>query len=365
MPTTLDIIDFVNPANNVIGVPLNNAIQIIFDREIDEWSIEHGGLIVEGPDSDQVIYPGYVPTTLIPGSEQEILQSPGLMGIVPGKFTFQRIALATTDIVNTPDTTGAGNLYRTKAIFKPDQPLKPQTNYSVYLVGDDDPTDEEMLGLRTRTVFDPVIGANTGTGSVTFSGTYLGNLTQDTINIRITQSGVSGEAEFEAWRTSQPLDLVGPYRTSTSECQVLDGITIQFVEGLFQVDDEFSVVVKRPQVTTGTAIFTFSTGNGSITVVPTTTATSVTGDPAPLIPSTQFKVLKTTPIDGGTNLPPAGNRRLTIEFSDEIDPTSVTTDRVQVIVEPVIDHPLLINQIQAGPISHVVTVSGTKMFIDL
>lgn len=365
MPTTLDIVDSVNPSNNATGVPLNNAIQVIFDREIDEWSIEHGGLVVEGPDTDQVIYPGYVPTTLVQGSEKEILQSPGLMGVVPGKFLFQRVALTTADLVNTSDTTGAGNLYRTKVVFKPDYPLKPQTNYFVYLVGDDDAEDQETLGLRSRSVFDPVVGSNTGTGSVTFSGTYLGELTQDTINIRITKSGVSGEAEFEAWRTSQPLDLVGPYRTSTSECQILDGVTVQFIEGLFQVDDEFSVVVRRPTVMTGTATFTFTTGNGSISVVPTTTATSVTGDPAPLAASTEFKVVKTTPVDGGTNLPPSGNRRLTIEFSSNIDPASVTADRVQVTVEPVIDHPLLVSQVQAGPISHVVTVSGTKMFIDL
>jgi hypothetical protein len=365
MVATLDIIDSVNPSNNATGVSLNNTIQIIFDREIDEWSIEHGGLIVEGPDTDQVIYPGYTPTILVQGSEQEILESPGLMGVVPGTFLFQRIGLTTADQVSISDVSGAGNLYRTKIIFKPSHPFKSQTNYTVYLVGDDAASDEELTGLRTRSVFDPIVGSNTGTGSVTFSGTYLGDLTQDTLNVRITKSGVAGEAEFEAWRTSQPLDLIGPIRTSTSECQVLDGVTIQFVEGLFLVNDEFSVVVRRPTAFTGTATYSFTTGSGSIAVVPSTTATSVTGDPAPISTALDFRVIKTTPLDGATNLPPSGNRRLTIEFSDEINPASVTTDRIQVTVEPVIDHPLLTNQVVTGPISHVITVSGTKLFIDL
>lgn len=365
MTTTTSIISSVNPSNNATGVPLNNTIQILFDREIDEWSIEHGGLIIEGPDTDQVVYPGYMPTTLVAGSESEILQSPGLMGVVPGQFSFQRISPTTTDQVHTSDTTGAGNLYRTKVVFKPTVPMRAQTDYLVYLVGDDSSTDEEIYGLRSRTVFDPVDGTNAGNGSVTFSGTYLGDLTQDTLNIRITASGVSGDAEFEAWRTSQPLDLVGPFKTSISECQVLDGVTIQFIEGTYQVDDEFSVVVRRPSIFTGTVTFEFSTGNGSITVVPTTTATSVTGDPALASTSGSFRVVKSTPADGATNLPPSGNRRLTIEFSDTIDPATITADRVQVTVEPVTDHPLLTNQIVAGPISHTVTSSGTKMFIDL
>lgn len=364
MAATLDIVDLVYPSDNATGVSLNSTIQITFDREIDEWSIEHGGLIVEGPDTDQVIYPGYTPTILNPGSESEILQSPGLAGVVPGRFSFQRISTTTTSAVNISDTTGAGNLYRTRVIFTPDYPLKAQTNYTVYLVGDD-ASDDELFGIRTKTVFDPVAGGNTGTGSVTFSGTYLGDLTQDTLNIRITTSGVSGVAEYEAWRSSQPLDLIGPIRTSTSECQVLDGVTVQFVEGLFVAGDEFSVVVRRPETFTGTVTCGFSTGNGSISAVPTTTATSPTGDPVAPGISSAFSVVRTTPTDGATNLPPSGNRRLTIEFSTAIDPSTINSDTVQVLVEPVIDHPLLSNQIQAGPVSHTLTVSGTKLFIDL
>lgn len=365
MATILDIIDSVNPADSSTGVPLNNNITILFDREIDEWSLEHGGLIVEGPDTDQVIYPGYIPTTLIQGTEGEILQSPGYKGLVPGTFIFQRVSLTTASLVNTSDTTGNGELFRTKVIFKPDQPLKPLTNYKVFVVGDDDDTTDEIFGVRTRTVFDGVADpGNTGTGSVTFSGTYLGDLTTDTINIRITKSGVSGVAEFEAWKNSAPLDLIGPTPTSMTECQVIDGVTVQFIEGNYAVDDVFTVVVRRPVKFTDTATFSFTTGNGSITVVPTTTATSVTGSPvAPTV--TNFTVVKTSPADRDTNLDPSVAKKIVIEFNDDIDPATINSQTVQVNIEPVIDHPLLTTQVVAGPIANVLTVSGNKLIIEV
>lgn len=365
MTAVVDVIDLVNPANEATGVPLNNSIVITFDREIDEWSIENGGLVIEGPDTDQVIYPGYAPTTIVHGEESEILQSPGLAGVVPGTFTFSRISLTSTDPVNTTDTTGDGTLFRTRVSFKPSNPLTRLTEYTVYVVGDDDTTDTELYGLRTRTVFDGVADpSNTGDGRVTFSGTYLGEATTDTLNIRITTAGVPGIAEFEAWRDSIPLDIVGPYLTSSTESQVLDGITVQFIEGTYDVGDEFTVVVKRPSVLTGTATYSFTTGNGSISVVPTSTSTSITGDPA--TPATAgFTVLSTDPEDAGTNLAPSTTRRITVEFSDDIDPTTISSDTVQVMIEPVSDHPLLSPQVTAGPVSTVLTVSGNLLYIDL
>jgi hypothetical protein len=365
MVAVVDVIDLVNPADEATGVPLNNSISITFDREIDEWSIEHGGLIVEGPDTDLVIHTEYTPGTLVQGSEGNILLSPGLKGLVPGTFTFSRISTSGLTAVNTTDTTGDGTLFRTRATFKPSQPMKSLTEYTVYLVGDDDDTDSELLGLRTRTVFDGEEDAgNTGDGQVTFSGTYLGNATADVINIRITKAGVPGVAEFEAWRDSVPVDLIGPFLTSSSESQVLDGVTVQFTEGTYAVGDIFTVAVKRPSVLTGTVIFSFTTGNGSITVVPTTTSTSITGDPSSTS-STAFTILSADPADGDTNLAPSVARRITIEFSDDIDPTTVTDDTVTILVEPVTDHPLLSPQITAAEAPKILTVSGNKLFIDL
>jgi hypothetical protein len=366
MATILDIIESVNPSDSATGVPLNSNITILFDREIDEWSLQHGGIIVEGPDTDQVIYPGYIPTTLVEGTEAEILQSPGYKGLVPGEFIFSRVALTTLSGVSTIDTTGDGGLFRTKVVFKPLQPLKGLTSYKVYVVGDDDETTDEIYGVRTRTVFDGVADpGNTGTGSLVFSGTYLGDLSNDTIHIRITSSGVAGVAEFEAWQASDVLDLIGPMTTSTSELQVLVGVTVRFIEGNFATGDEFSVKLKRPSKFTNTATFSFNTGNGSINVVPTTTATSPTGDPLFTPPSTGFRVVKISPADHATNLDPSKARKIVVEFSEDIDPATINAETVQVNIEPVIDHPSLAVKVPTGPISSTLTVSGNKLYIDL
>lgn len=365
MTSISDLLDSINPSNNSTGVPLNSSITVLFDREIDEWSIEHGGFILEGPDTDQVIYPGYAPTPLANGSEQEILLSAGYKGLVPGVFTFSRVSLSNSSLVNTSDTTGDGTLFRTRAIFKPSQPLAPLTEYTLYLVGDDDLADQELFGIRSRTVFDVVSDpGNSGNGTITFSGTYLGTLSNDVVNIRITTAGVPGVAEFESWKDSAPLDLIGPFLTSSTESEVIDGVTVQFLSGTFQINDTFTVAVKRPEVFTGTSTLSFTTGNGSISVVPTTTSTSITGSPISTT-TTEFKLVKATPMDGATNLDPSSSKRIIVEFNDDIDPATITTNSVQVNIEPVSDHPLLTNQVSAGPISNTVTVSGHKLFIDL
>jgi hypothetical protein len=365
MTAVVDTIDLVNPGDTSTGVPLNNSIQITFDREIDERSIQHGGLVIEGPDTDLVIYPGYTPTVLKAGAEQDILLSAGYQGLVPGEFSFSRIDMLTNTQVDTDDLDGEGDLYRTRVIFKPSVFLRPLTEYVVYLIGDDDAEEIEELGIRTRSVFDTIDTGNVGESSVTFSGTYTGGLTQDKINIRITKSGVVGIAEFEAWRDSQPLNLEGPFLTSINSFQVLDGVNVSFQEGDFLVNDVYSTVVKKPERLTGVVSFKFTTGNGSISAVPTSTSTSITGSPSLTLPSTVFSVKSSTPQDASSNLNPSTTRRITIQFTDDIDPATITEDTVQVHIEPVSDHPLLTNQVQAGFISHTITVSGTKLFIDL
>jgi hypothetical protein len=289
-----------------------------------------------------------------------------LKGVVPGTFIFKRADLVTTSQVNTSDTTGNGALFRTQLVFKPDRPLKAVTQYTMYLVGDDDNTDEELYGLRSRSVFDPVADpGNTGTGSVTFSGSYTGHLTTDSLSVRVTTAGGIGVAQFEAWFDSAPLDLIGPFPASTSETLLGNGVTVQFVSGEFQVDDLFTVVLKKPEIFTDTVVASFVTGNGSITSVPTTTATSLTGDPVPLDTSNVFKLVRSTPSDGDSNLNPSLAKRIVLEFNQEVDPTTVNTSSVSILSEPVTDHPLLENSVPTGPITHTVTVSGMNIIIDL
>lgn len=368
MTTVSETLSLLNPSDLTTAVPLNGSIQVLFNREIDERSLQHGGLIVEGPDGDAVIFPGFSPIIVYPGAEGQILESAGFAGLVPGEFTFERVDLVTSANVDTEDTTGDGSLYRTRVLFKPTYPLRAQTEYTVYLIGEDEDDEESdllNLSIRSRSVFDTVSTGNVGTSTVTFSGTYTGSLLNDVVNIRITTGGVVGEAEFEMWRDSAPLDVDGPFQTTSDQTLIPDGIGIKFTEGLFVVGDVYSVVVKRPVLFTGTTVYKFTTGNGSINVVPTTTSTSITGSPQLSAASSRFAVVSSTPENGDTNLIASTTRRITVEFTNDIDPATIDTDSVKLTVESVSDHPLLPSRITAGDLSHRVTVSGKQLLIDL
>lgn len=355
-----DIIDSAYPSDSSTGIPLNSQIKIIFDREIDEWSIENGGILLEGPDSDELIISPYTPSVINAGAENQMLQTPGLRGLVPGKFTFERVDLNTNTLVSTLDTVGDGSLYRTKAIFTPDYPLKKSTEYSLYIIG---AADEDQAGIFTNTVFDPVSSvSNTGTGSITVSGVYLGNASTDEIFIKITKAGVVGVAEFEVWKNSSPLNLIGPILTSINQSHIIDGVTVAFNEGSFAIDDEFSVKVKLAEKFTGTVITSFTTGAGSISSLPASASTSILGDPL-FTPSIGFNVVSTSPEDGTSNLSLMKNR-LIIEFSSEVDSLSINDEAVEITSEAISDHPCA-PQPKIGSLHKTLTASGNFLIIDL
>lgn len=363
MAELTDILVSVNPGDDSTGVPLNQRLTIIFNTEIDEVAFAAGALFLEGPDTDQVIYPGYnLVGPITPGSEQEILESPAYAGIVPGTFTFSRLHLTLNSGIEDLDTEGTLDIYRSKVIFTPTNQLVSVTTYTAYLVGDDD--DVEGVGVQSRTVFDGEVGVlNSGTGTVEFSGSYTGTVS-DVINVRITNSGLAGTAEFEYWKDSAPLTLEGPSLSSLNSTALLNGVTIKFLDGSFVEGDTFSVVVKPAVIYTSTLTFSFTTGTGSITAVPTTTSTSITGDPT-LDSTVAFELVTTDPEDGAVNVTVVDARTVVIEFSSDLDATTVTQDSVQVFSQPIIDHPLLSASVPTGEVAKTLTVSGNQIIITL
>jgi hypothetical protein len=314
-----DVLYSVFPSDIATGVTLTDTIRVTFTVEIDENSLEHGGFILEGPDTDEVIHNVYMPQTLVEGEETRILQSPGYDGVVPGTYTFIRLDPLVDSPADITDTTGDGTLYRTRVVFQPDKPLAADTEYTLYLVGDEDLADGTEFGIKPRTVFDGLPdGANTGTGEVFFSGSYTGGLTTDTLNIRITKAGVTGQAEYEWWLDSAILDIHG---------------------GMLNLGDEFSVILKKQQPLETTVISTFTTGGGSIEAVPTSAATSPLGDPVVTLPgAATFSVTSVTPGDLSTNLSSDDYKRITVEFSDDVDALTINDSTVKVLAEPVTDH---------------------------
>jgi len=362
-----DILESVYPSNGSVGVILTDTIRITFDRAMDEECLKEA-IVVEGPDSDEIIYNSYLPAELNPGAEDRLLETPGYDGLVPGTLTFERLDPVTGLPVSIVDTTGNGALYKTRVTFKADQPFAPDTTYRVHIIGDEDLSDDEEFGAKNRSVYDGVAGvSNTSTGSPVVAGTYTGGLTTDTVNIKITASGILGKAEFEWWLDSVPFDLRGPALTHVNTLNLIKGTTVRFEEGLYEVGDEWSFVLRRPEFFQGHQTFEFTTGGGTIVPVADTTATSPTGTPIPpeLVLAGTFAVQKTTPGDMDVNLKPEQYDRIVIEFTDTIDPASVTQETVLVTAEPVIDHPNLHIQSPDGPIAKILTVSGNKLFIDI
>jgi hypothetical protein len=326
-----DIVDLVHPTVSGLGIFCGDTIWVLFDREIDENSLSNGNMFVTGPDFDTWSGPDLQIFLGAPsvGDEDQILQSPGYHGMVQGTFEFERIALTSLSEVVTQDTVGSGHLFRTKAIFTPTNRLQTNTEYTVYLSGDEDSTDDLTTGLTSRTIFDQVAwSGNTSTSEPEFTGSYNGLVASDTFRVDITTSGYSDSARFTFQSTSDSI-VHGPFRAKESPILLSDGVSLNFTDGILQIGDYWTVVVKEPVTYSGNLVWPFQTGSGSIETLPTTTSTTVLGIDTVIsttATTTTFTVVSTEPEDGDTNLTlPTNEYDITVEFDNDIDSATVVS----------------------------------------
>lgn len=351
----------IHPANNAEGVVLSDRISVIFDQEVDRTTVQ---ILLEGPDTDRWSGPEQVrwenPDT---DADDDVLASPGYKGMVPAVLTFEKVD-DQGDGVSAFDYTGGGAMWRAKAILTPSEPLAANTQYRVWVVGDEETGDNIVSGVSSRTVFDAVKGANLGDGNATFGGGYSGSNAEDIYTVRVKEVGAaSDKLLFQYWRTSSPL-IIRELRTSQRSQLLNDGVFVRF-DGDFEVDDEFSVQVKTGERMQSTYTWVFTTGAGSITVIPDAV------EQAPSVPvggfegqatgvSASFRVLGTVPASRATNLDPDSVEQIVVKFSADIDETTITNDTVTVRSEPVNGDP----DIEAeGDITKVLTVDGDTLTI--
>lgn len=361
------IVNYIHPTASGIGVITSDQIWVIFDREMDESTLSDN-LFVTGPDFDITSGPDlqlYI-DPLDPANPDGILTSPGYSGQVEGSLFFERIDMTTLDVVSGLDTVGSGLLYRTKAIFAPTNRLQATTEYQVYLSGDEDEDDTLQTGISSRTVFD-TMASGIGTGTVTFTGGYIGLFPTDTYRVQITTSGLIGDAKFTFTRDSDPTSVYGPFKARESGVLLSDGVTAVFSNSNYETGDTFSVVVKERDTFTGNLTWPFKTGSGSIEVVPSTISTSVIGIPDCTTTASTFSVSSTYPVDGATNLTiPAGPYSPRITFSSTIDPTTVVSGvDITVHMEPSTGEPsvflendLIVEPTASGTLLTLVIASG-------
>jgi hypothetical protein len=341
MATTPQIVD-VYPANGAQGIPVGDQIRVVFDQEMDRTTINTGTFVLVGPDEAPVFGPIDVTPFDEPGfDDEDILSSPYFSGYVKGTISFSRVD-ASGGIVDDSleDTTGAGNLWRTVAIFTPDKPLKPNVNYQVVLLGDEAPTDDFDTGIRTRTVFDTVF-TGTGTGRLSFQGGYTGDNERNYV-VEITSGGQTGNAEYIWWDANDPL-LTYSGITSTGERELEDGIYITCEpDGSFTAGDKFEVVVKSALVLQNNYRWDFSTGSGSIVTPPSTSSTSgiesVSGNVVGSGASSSFSVSDIDPEDGeygvSISTDPYSGEVITVTFSDNANPLTLAGSAIQLEGKP-------------------------------
>jgi hypothetical protein len=332
----------IYPASGAISAPVSCQVSIIFDREIDETRLEDGGFVLTGP--DDIYYTGPHldvdfddPTT---GEDDAILTSPGYIGFAEGTYTFQRVDSEGSVLSGAYDYSGLGTLYRTKVLFTPSKPLYPNTEYTVYLTGDDDALDDRKAGITTRTVFDPQKGFTSGTGMISARGGYTGTIS-DRFVFTVVTGGAPGVAVARWYKESDPV-LTYVLSTSSGYMSVADGLEVKFNSGNYVVDDTFYVTVAPPETMDSTYTWSFTTGSGSITDVPDSASSSVISTtPA----STVFQVSSTSPANRKSNLPLKDCRIITVTFNNSIDEDTINDETLKVFGLPV-------NGIEDGSISY-------------
>lgn len=341
MADLLDIVEDYSPPEGQTGVPLRSTVDVVFSSIMDEESVEQA-FFVEGPDNDTVFGPDSVasvwPSALGEGLGREIdfLESPAYQGVVQGAFSF------------------ADDGSQTTMTFTPSKPFGALTSYVAHL------TDCYSLSVG-----DAVAGVgNTGDGEVDFFGTWNGS--SDSINIRITAAGVAGVAEFVWWKTSDPFVLGGPLlSTRRDEIPLYEGIYINFGEGTFAEDDEYSADLSSAVLCSGHLIFGFETGSGQIQSLPSSGSTSVLASlrQGTLSSSVPLQVVSIDPENHAGNVDPDLSE-IVVTFNKNLDSDTVTSDVVKIVTEAATGHPSAAT-VAKGLLAKQVEVSGRRLIIKI
>lgn len=319
-----------SPSSGAEGVPTNLTISVVFDQEVDTFRLKNGGIFLEGPDESKAIGPGMLDLDPPETDEEEFLSSPGFKGIKDVDYTFLRVDGSgnSVDYYDYGDTAQAGQIYRTKVILTPKRILQSLTEHTVYIVGDEDVTDEYDFGLSSRSVFDPIKGPNLGTGDIVFYGGYTG-ATRQQFSIEITSAGGPGTATYEWWTNTDPLHRTG---TSSLGYRLLkEGLKIKFLEGQqYQVGDLFTVWCDVPEYMSGAYKFSFITSSNAPETLPaSSTLLSGSGGSTSSTSSASLTVSSTDPEDREAFVDP-DLTTITINFSSSPLGSTVTDSSVTV-----------------------------------
>lgn len=355
------IVQLVFPASGATGVILATTVWATFDQQIDEDSLE-GAFFVIGPDNDLWTGPDYDRwNKALQNNPDTLLRSPGYKGIVQGVWSVE--TLDAQGSIYSGNSYSPGQGLRSKIIFTPNEILAALTEYRVYLAGAETGDPDPSRGVRSRTVYDPQLGPNVGDGNIVTEGSYTGAI-NDTFVVEIVLAGGVGVAQYEWYKQTVP----GIKHTGICSPQsrpLSDGVEFYFTGTDFRVGDTYTVYVRAPEYVDGIDTWLFTSGTGSIETVPTTTSTSPTGDPVPQVPpylTDRFAVESVSPEHRATSVSRDRNT-ITIQFNQNLDPTTVTDDAIKVYAEHVLGE--YGTEVSIGEIAKSFVVSGDTLTITI
>src|SRR3990167_4059570 len=353
-------VESIYPSDAATGVPTGIDILITFDGEVDFERVKNN-VVITGPDFDQTSGPGGVLWVDVEtGRNPYFLQSPGFKGDLQGKFYHE--LLTTDDVIfsGLDYNTGTPH-YKSRIKFVPTKQLAASTEYTVYIIGDPDTTDDTTRGISGRTVYDTQLGANTGSGGVTFRGGYTGTV-DDQIVIEITTAGNIRDAEYDLYFASVP-EITYTGITSTKYRSLAGtGVEARFTSSDFQVGDTFIVNVYPPAYMANSYKYTFTTGTGNIEEIPDTTSTSILGDTNTSTSAItgEFEVSETEPEHKEIKVS-ASKRVIKVKFNSDIDASTITDKTVKVFAHPATGYDE--NVVDVGRVNKVLFISGDTLYI--
>jgi hypothetical protein len=338
MATTPQVVN-VYPAPDSKGIVLSDRVIVTFDQEMDETTINSGTFVLLGRETTTTFSPiDITPFDTAGFEDEDILSSPYVTGYIKGTITFQKVDISGGSVDDsTMDYTGAGNLWLTQAIFTPDKPLEPNSDYTAILAGDESATDSFASGIKTRTVFDTQKTAGTGNAEIIFYGGFTGSV-NSSYTVQFTSAGAVGVAEYVWWEDSDPLTVYQGIST-TGERELEYGVYVSCEpDGSFAVGDTFNVVVVPAITLENNYRWSFSTGSGSIQTPPSSfSASGIDALTTPDYNPSSFYVSSTLPRDReyGVDIStdPYVGEEITITFSENLDLDSITDDRIEIISE--------------------------------
>lgn len=327
MPTPT--VSNIYPSNNSTNIPIGIEILITFDQLIDKERAK-SNIAIFGPDSDQTIGANSVRyQNLENGDNPYFLESPGYKGDLQVDYFFEKLNSDNTIFSGLDYNSGSPN-YKTRVKIVPKKPLAPNTEYTIYIYGKVD--DTENRGISACTVYDTETGSNTGSGAVTFRGGYKGTVS-DRIVLEITEAGNSSNASYDWFFESTPSLVYSGIASRKYRSLIDTGIDVRFNGTDYQVGDRFYVQVEPVNYMETSYTYTFTTGTGSIQSIPSTTSTSVLDNITYNPSSEDFSVSSTTPEHKEIKIS-KNQRIIKIEFSNDIDPDTINDKTVKIVAHP-------------------------------